>query len=115
MILSMSHYDRRAASGDDRSRIVRSSIISQLAVVEVLLAAGADVTARTNDGTTVLHRAVESFGNIDVIHRLLAAGADPARSTTGAARHCTAPPSPLQHWSWPAPRSTPAITGAGPR
>ena len=44
-------------------------------IVELLLAKGADVHVKTNDGRTVLHRAVEK-GNKEIVQLLLANGAD---------------------------------------
>ena len=47
-------------------------------LTEVLLREGADVRARRPDGTSVLHVAVHSEADPDVVRLLLAAGAEPA-------------------------------------
>ncbi len=47
-----------------------------IALVDLLLRSGADVNARRRDGLTALHTAGYR-GNLDVIRRLLKAGADP--------------------------------------
>jgi ankyrin repeat protein len=46
--------------------------------VEVLIAAGAKVTARTTNGWTALHSAVQR-GDLPMVKKLIAAGADVSR------------------------------------
>jgi ankyrin repeat protein len=64
----------------------------QLAIVELLLAAGATVDRRSHDGSTPLHAAAAG-GHLEVVRTLLTAGADPAaltnsgRSPWSAANH----------------------------
>ena len=48
-----------------------------MAVVQALLAAGADIEAKADDGWTPLHMAARYNKNPEVIQALLAAGADP--------------------------------------
>lgn len=59
-----------------------------LRITEMLLAAGADVNATTNNGTTALIYAAAT-GHADVVQRLIAAGADiHARNSTDCALSC---------------------------
>ena len=51
-----------------------------LAIVQLLLEAGADKDATKEDGATALHLAAEE-GNLDVVRSLLEAGADKEAAT----------------------------------
>ena len=61
-----------------------AAVDGDLAVVEKLIAGGADPNARDKFGATPLHRAVGRNGNPAVIETLIAGGADPkARNKDG--------------------------------
>ena len=60
-------------------------MFADLAVIELLVAAGANPRTRTQDGETALHRAAARWKGLEVVAALLAAGADPmARDARGA-------------------------------
>ena len=65
-------------SGDDSPLHMAATFNENPAVVEALLAAGADVAARNDRGSTALHMAAGFNENPAVVDALLAAGADVA-------------------------------------
>jgi ankyrin repeat protein len=65
-----------------RSALQIAAACGDLAIVELLLAAGASVNKRSHDGSTPLHEAAAS-GRVEVVRVLLAAGAE-TRCTTNS-------------------------------
>jgi len=57
------------------SSLIEAASMGDTEKVHALLAKGADVNARDNDGSTALMAAV-TYGHIDIVHALLAKGAD---------------------------------------
>ncbi|PYH93137.1 ankyrin [Aspergillus ellipticus CBS 707.79] len=66
---------------------VKSSAASRLSVIQYLIEQGSSVTARSNDGLTVLHYAVR-LGSVAAVRLLLKVGANPnAKAIAGSDMH----------------------------
>ena len=66
----------RARNKFENTPLQVALLTSSREVARVLLALGADVNVRQSEGVTALHEAAQS-GDLEIIHMLLAAGADP--------------------------------------